>query len=154
MTHENYWRMQGTIRRLRKKDNTCFVCGSTENIVPHHIKKVNPESDEYFDESNLVLLCDFHHHLYHRQYPDVNAKTFSEFLRDNHLKRQRKKGDNMDFKLDKELKVSKLKKIFKLLNKTSKKLVKISADGKAYDITKIISIDGVTILELGEFKGD
>lgn len=150
MTHENYWKMQETIRRLQKKDNSCFICGSTENIVAHHIKKVGQETDDYYDESNLVLLCDYHHHLYHRQYGEVNAKTFSEFSRNTHSKKKRR-GDMMNFKLDNELKVSKLKKIFKLLNKTSKKLVKISADGKTYDITKIIDIDGVTILELGEF---
>ena len=36
----------------------------------------------------------------------------------------------MNFRLDKELKISKLKKIIKLLNKTQNKVVKISVNGK------------------------
>lgn len=150
MANENYWKLQGTIRKLKKKDNKCFVCGSTEKIVPHHLKQVKQESEEYYSENNIVLLCDYHHHLYHRQYSDVNPKTFSEFLRKNHLKKP--KGGKMNFTLDKELKISKLKKIIKLLNKTNKKVVKISINGELYDISKIIDNGECTIFELCDFS--
>lgn len=154
MTHENYWKLQGTIKKLRKKSNKCFICGSTEEIVPHHIRQVKQETDDYFDENNLVLLCDYHHRRYHRQYHNVNAKTFCEFLRENILnpiKINKSQGDDVNFRLDKELKISKLKRIIKLLNKTRTKVVKISVNGKLYDISKVIEDNGTIIFELGEF---
>lgn len=57
----NYWKFLGTVRKLKEKENNCFVCGSTKNIVPHHIKQVKQTSDEYYSENNIVLLCDEHH---------------------------------------------------------------------------------------------
>ena len=146
----NYWKFLGTVRKLKEKENMCFICGSKENIVPHHIKQVKQTSDEYYSENNIVLLCDEHHHQYHNQYPNVNAKTFSEFLKRNHLKKPNN-GGMMNFKLDAELKISKLRKIIKLLNKTQKKVVKISVNGKLYDISKITDNEKYTILELGNF---
>ena len=149
----NYWKFLGTVKKLKEKENKCFVCGSTENIVPHHIKKVNQSSDDYYNENNIVLLCDEHHHQYHQQNPHVNPKTFSEFLKKNHLKKSNnKKGGKMNFKLDNELKISKLKKIIKLLNKTQKKVVKISVNGKLYDISKISDKEKYVIFELGDFE--
>ena len=147
----NYWKLQGTVKKLKEKENKCFVCGTTKNIVPHHIKQVKHTSDEYYSENNIVLLCDEHHHQYHKQYPNVNAKTFSEFLKKNHLKKPNK-GGMMNFKFDGELKISKLKKIIKLLNKTQKKVVKISVNGNLYDISKITDTEKYTILELGDFN--
>lgn len=81
MINENYWKLHGTIRKLKEKDNRCFVCGSDENIVPHHLKQVKQTSDDYYNENNIVLLCDEHHHQYHQEYSRVNPKTFSEFLK-------------------------------------------------------------------------
>lgn len=75
----NYWKLQGTIKDLKEKDNKCFVCGSKKDIVPHHLKKVNQTSNQYYSEDNLVLLCDYHHHKYHQQYSDVNLKLFVIF---------------------------------------------------------------------------
>ena len=58
----------------------------------------------------------------------------------------------MNFRLDKELKISKLKKIIKLLNKTQNKVVKISVNGKLYDFSKIIENDDYAVFEPGDFK--
>ena len=151
MVNENYWKLQGTIKKLKKKDNSCFVCGSTENIVPHHLKKVKQDSEEYFNESNLVLLCDKHHHQYHNQYKTVNPKTFSEFVRKNHSNKP-KRGGKVNFTLNDELKISKLKRIIKLLNKPQNKVVKISVNGKLYDISRISTPEGYAIFELGDFS--
>ena len=154
MSQENYWKFQGTIKKLKQKDNRCFVCGTTKNIVPHHIRRVNQTSDDYYNESNIVLLCDDHHHQYHRQYPEVNAKTFGEFVKKNHNKKPtiKRRGELMNFTLDKELKISKLKRIIKLLNKTQTKVVKISVNGKLYDISRISDKDNYAVFELGDFE--
>lgn len=148
----NYWKLKGTIKKLKDKEKKCFVCGSTENIVPHHLKKVNQASDEYYSEDNLVLLCDEHHHQYHQQYLDINPKTFCEFLRKNHLKKPKNRGKTMNFKLEKELKNSKLRKIIKLLNKTNKKIVKISVNGKLYDISRIKDLEKYIVFELDDVE--
>lgn len=58
----------------------------------------------------------------------------------------------MNFRLDKELKISKLKKIIKLLNKTQNKVVKISVNGKLQDFSKIIENDDYAVFEPGDFK--
>jgi hypothetical protein len=154
LTNGNFWKLLGTIKKLKDKGNKCLVCGSTEDIVAHHIKKADPNSKQYYSEDNLVLLCDYHHRLYHRQYPDVNPKTFNEFLIKNHSKKpvnKNKRGVIMDFTLDKELKMSKLKKIIKLVTKHNKKLVKVSVNGKLYDISKVIVSDKYATFELRDF---
>lgn len=87
----NYWKFKGTVKKLKEKENKCFVCGSAKDIVPHHIKKVKQTSDEYYNENNIVLLCDKHHHQYHNEYSNINSKTFSEFVKKNHSKNQKRK---------------------------------------------------------------
>ena len=83
----NHWKFLGTIQKLKEKENKCFICGSTKNIVPHHIKQVKQNNPEYYSENNLVLLCDRHHHEYHKKYPEVNLKTFCEFFREDYIVR-------------------------------------------------------------------
>ena len=157
----NYWKLQGTIKKLKEKEKKCFVCGSTENIVPHHIKKVKQTHPDYYSEDNLVLLCDYHHHKYHKQYPKVNLKTFCEFFRDNFVlkikeskvnKVNRKRRLNMDIDLNKPLKISKLTKFMKLVNKPAKKTVKISIDNKLYGIRNVRNQEDCTILEIRGYK--
>lgn len=150
----NYWKFQGTIKKLKEKENTCFICGSNKNIVPHHIKRVKNTHSDYYSEDNLVLLCNYHHHKYHREYPDVNLKTFCEFLRNNFVlkikesevnKINKKRRLNMDIDLNKPLKISKLTKFMKLVNKPAKKTVKISVDGKLYGIRNVRNQDAYNI---------
>lgn len=38
-------------------------------------------SDDYYNENNLILLCDYHHRQYHQKYPRVNGKTFCEYMK-------------------------------------------------------------------------
>ena len=159
VTNPNYWKFLGTIKKLKEKENRCFVCGTTENIVPHHIRKAKQSNDDYYNENNIVLLCNKHHIQYHKENSSVNPKTFGEFLKKNHFKKQdNKKGVLMNFRLENELKISKLKKIIKLLNKTQTKVVKLSVNGKLYDISKIIEKEKYVVFELGDFelikKGD
>lgn len=125
--------IQRNSQKLKEKENRCFVCGSTENIGPHHIKQVKQTHKDYYNEDNIVLLCDYHHHKYHKQYPHVNLKTFCEFFRDNFVlkikeneanKVNKKRRLNMDIDLNKPLKISKLTKFMKLVNKPAKKQLK------------------------------
>ncbi len=157
----NYWKFKGTVKKLKEKENRCFVCGSTENIGPHHIKQVKQTHKDYYNEDNIVLLCDYHHHKYHKQYPHVNLKTFCEFFRDNFVlkikeneanKVNKKRRLNMDIDLNKPLKISKLTKFMKLVNKPAKKTVKISIDDKLYGIRNVRNQEDCTILEIRGFK--
>ncbi|MBE6496379.1 MAG: HNH endonuclease [Methanobrevibacter thaueri] len=157
----NYWKLLGIVKKLKEKDNKCFVCGSKEKIVPHHLKKVKQTSDEYYSENNLILLCDKHHHQYHQQYSNVNPKTFCEFLRDNFVlkikeseinKVKKKRRLKMDIDLNNPLKISKLTKFIKLVNKTAKKTVKISVGDKLYGIRNVRDQEGCTILEIRGYK--
>ena len=157
----NYWKFKGTINKLKEKENRCFVCGSDKNVVPHHIKRVKNTHNDYYSEDNLVLLCDYHHHKYHKQYPNVNLKTFCEFFRDNFVlkikesnvdKVNKKRRLNMDIDLNKPLKISKLTKFMKLMNKPAKKTVKISVDDKLYGIRNIRDQEGNTIFEIRGYE--
>lgn len=157
----NYWKLKGTINKLREKENKCFVCGSSENIVPHHIRKVKQTSEDYYSEDNLVLLCDYHHHKYHKEYCEVNLKTFCEFFRDNFVlkikeggvnKVNKKRRLNMDIDLNNPLKISKLIQFMKIINKTPKKTVKISVDDKLYGIRNVRDQEDQTILEIRGYK--
>lgn len=109
MAHENYWKFKGTVKKLRDNENQCFICKSTENIVPHHIKSTKQNKDGYFNENNIILLCDYHHRDYHQKYPQVNAKTFCEYMRNFLIK----KYDNYD-----ETKLNKLEKENKMIKKS------------------------------------
>jgi cytochrome b involved in lipid metabolism len=58
----------------------------------------------------------------------------------------------VNFILNDELKISKMKRIIKLLNKTQNKVVKISVNGKLYDISKISDRGDYAVFELGDFS--
>ena len=36
----------------------CAVCGSVENLVPHHITPVHLDKSKELDENNLITLCE------------------------------------------------------------------------------------------------
>ena len=157
----NYWKFKGTIKKLEEKENNCFICGSEKNIVPHHIKKVKQSHADYYSEDNLVLLCDYHHHKYHKEYPNVNLKTFCEFFRENFMLKikeseldnvNKKRRLNMDIDLSKPLKISKLIRFIKLVNKTPKKTVRISIDETLYGIRNVRAQQDYTILGIRDYK--
>lgn len=161
MVNENYWKLQGTIKKLKEKENKCFICGSTKNIVPHHIKHVKNTHSDYYSENNLVLLCNYHHNKYHNEYSEINLKTFCEFFRDNFVlkikekdvnKINKKRRLNMDIDLNDPLKISEVIRFMKLINKTPKKTVKISVGDKLYGIRNVRNQEGLTILEIRGYK--
>lgn len=76
-TSKHYYEFLGNLQRLEKK---CFVCGTTLEVEPHHIRKVKKSNSQYGDESNIVMLCHKHHVKYHQRYKNVNQKTFAVFV--------------------------------------------------------------------------
>ena len=48
-------------RKLRKKfikeNPRCEVCGSDQNVVPHHITPVHVNFEQELNENNLITLC-------------------------------------------------------------------------------------------------
>lgn len=159
----NTWKFNGTVKKLKEKDNKCFICGSEKNIVPHHLRSVKKSSEEYYNENNIVLLCDFHHHKYHQQYSQVNLKTFCEFLRNNfeiHInesklsKIRRKRKVHMTIDFNQPLTPKRLKKIMKVLNKEYNKSVKVSVGCGVYKIKNIRDCNGSTILEIRGFEDE
>ena len=95
-----YYELNGVFNKLKKESNQCFICGSKEDLVPHHIKQVKPSKPEYSDEKNIVVLCRKCHKKYHKKYKKVNQKTFAEYV----IKRN-KHNINLLEKENKELKL-------------------------------------------------
>lgn len=84
-----YYDFLNTVEKLRKKDDSCFICGSTKRVKPHHIVRVKDSDKRYASPGNVVLLCSKHHHLYHQCYGSgkgVNNRTFLEFCKKEYLK--------------------------------------------------------------------
>ena len=88
-----YYDFQQLIPQLIKKQKgECFICGSSENLEAHHLKKARPGNIKYADENNLVIICNDCHNKYHQKYNKkekggINPKTFMIFKRDYDNKR-------------------------------------------------------------------
>lgn len=79
-----YYDFLETVEEMRAEDNSCYICGSTEKVHPHHIRKVPPSNMEYASRSNIVLLCNSHHFRFHQKYDAVNGinrRNFTVFCR-------------------------------------------------------------------------
>jgi len=59
---------------LETKGNKCLRCGTTDNIEVHHIRPLCCNGDS--DISNLMLLCQTCHDLWHKVFPDELFWTF------------------------------------------------------------------------------
>lgn len=105
-----YYDLGYTFNRLKSKSKKCFVCGSRDNLEPHHLKQVKASKQDYCSENNLVVICNTCHRVYHSKYKKVNPKTFAEFIREscsdkskdntiNQLRKNNKKLKNENFKL-------------------------------------------------------
>lgn len=76
-----------------KQNPKCAVCGSLENVVPHHITPVHIDSSKELDPDNLISLCEnksFNCHLFfghlknwtkHNSNILEDAKIWSEKIR-------------------------------------------------------------------------
>lgn len=78
-----------------KKHPNCEVCGSGNNVVPHHIVPVSFDPSKELDENNLIALCEnktfnchfFFGHLkdWTKSNPDVveDAKIWNKKIKNN-----------------------------------------------------------------------
>lgn len=84
-----YYQFHETVEKLRKEDDSCFICGSTKNVKPHHIRRVKESDPRYANQGNIVLLCPRHHHKFHKLYGSgkgVNRHNFDIFVKREHLR--------------------------------------------------------------------
>lgn len=79
-----YFKFLELVKKLRNEDDSCFICGSTKKVQPHHLPRFKENDQRYAEESNVVLLCGKHHHMFHQYYGSgkgVNPKNFSIFVK-------------------------------------------------------------------------
>lgn len=75
-----YWKLQDWVNKLFMIYNKCLICGSKENLEPHHVIQVKPYDKLYSDTNNGVILCKSCHKKYHEQYGgNINAGTLLKF---------------------------------------------------------------------------
>lgn len=88
-----YYEFLETVKKLRNENDSCFICGSTKRVNPHHIHKVKDSDKRFADRNNVVLLCGPHHHLFHQLYGSgkgVNCKNFAIFCKKEYEKRAKR----------------------------------------------------------------
>ena len=76
-----HWKIQGWARDLLQENDKCIVCGSKENLVPHHVAKIDRYNSFYIDPANGVVMCEKCHKKYHNEYSEVSAKTLIKFVK-------------------------------------------------------------------------
>lgn len=84
-----YYQFHDVVEKLRREDNSCFICGSTRKVKPHHIIRVRENDRRYASPSNIVLLCSHHHGKFHQVYGSgkgVNRHNFDIFVKKEHLR--------------------------------------------------------------------
>lgn len=103
ITHGRYYYdFHNLVEHLRREDNSCYICGATKNIKPHHIRKVRESDKRYASKSNVVLLCPFHHNKFHQLYGSgkgVNRHNFDIFVKKEHrhqLNKIRKENEELN----------------------------------------------------------
>lgn len=98
---------------LRREDDSCFICGSTKDVKPHHIHRVNESDKRYASKSNVVLLCHYHHNKFHKKYGSgkgCNRHNFNIFVKQEHLNEINKlKKENEELQEYKERVISTVK---------------------------------------------
>ena len=89
ITHGRYYyQFHNLVEKLRQEDNSCYICGSTKNVKPHHIRRVKESNPQYAAASNVVLLCGHHHGKFHQLYGSgkgVNRHNFDIYVKKEHL---------------------------------------------------------------------
>lgn len=89
ITHGRYYyQFHDVVEKLRHEDNSCWICGSTKNVKPHHITRVKESDKQYAAKSNIVLLCQHHHQKFHQRYGSgkgVNRHNLDKFAKSEHI---------------------------------------------------------------------
>lgn len=90
-----HWELQDWVNKLYQEyPNKCVICGSKQNLEPHHLLQVKPYEELYNSVSNGVLICHSCHNEYHEKYGgNVNPYTMIAFAKEKsiHCKKLQKK---------------------------------------------------------------
>jgi|GEM_PF-6298222 len=70
-------------QKVKSRDGLCQCCGEDANghLEVHHILPVAKYKDLACDMNNMISLCQKCHAKYHDLYPQVNAVTFSDYMK-------------------------------------------------------------------------
>lgn len=79
---------------MLKKSDRCIVCGTKENLVPHHIIPCNRYDSKFYDDENGAVMCRACHTHYHQTACTITPESLDEFISENSeiktLKRKQK----------------------------------------------------------------
>lgn len=99
---------------ILKREESCCICGSKNNLEPHHILHTTKYDELHNSIENVIVLCHACHHEYHQKYNyNLSFKTLLKFQKDywkNHCPKLKKENN----KLHKQN--SQLRKNIRLLN--------------------------------------
>ena len=58
----------------------CIICGTKNDLEPHHMLKTNPYEELHDSISNGIVLCHKHHHEYHQKYnSEISFNTLLKY---------------------------------------------------------------------------
>lgn len=74
-----------------QRNKKCWICGTKQNLEPHHIIHVNCYDELYNSLDHIAVLCSECHHKYHQKYNgEITFKTLLDFKGDYEMGRCRK----------------------------------------------------------------
>ena len=69
-------------KKVKARDIHCQCCGEQEKqLQVHHIMGLSDYKELACDTNNGITLCQKCHSKYHKEYDEVNAVTFAEFMK-------------------------------------------------------------------------
>ena len=75
--------LSNTKKKVKGRDGICQCCGDDGggHLEVHHILPISSYKDLACDMGNMISLCQRCHKKYHDTYSEVNAITFTEFIK-------------------------------------------------------------------------
>ncbi|WP_323736316.1 HNH endonuclease [Methanosphaera sp. ISO3-F5] len=84
MTNNKYFISKMWASDIKKRDSKrCILCGSKKELEAHHIFGISQYPYLTTELNNGITLCKKCHNNYHKQYNEVNAITWTQFLLKN-----------------------------------------------------------------------
>lgn len=66
-----------------RKYGQCKICGTTANLVVHHLNSYYEFPEQRYDKDNLVVLCRGCHGKIHGKLNEITKQVFYEYMQDN-----------------------------------------------------------------------
>ncbi len=79
------WRQ--LVKYIIHRDKKCILCDGEFKLTPHHLDGWNWCNEKRYDETNLVLICNYYHEDFHSKYLKGNntKEQFLEYVKNYHL---------------------------------------------------------------------